>query len=99
MDVSLSELCELVMDREAWRAGIHGVAKSHGDTTKWLNWTELNRTEPVPPASPALAGGSFTIEAVAKEIAFLYNLETSMQIVALIWEFQFSTIFGDGSLH
>ena len=29
MDVSLSELQELVMDREAWRAGIHGIAKSH----------------------------------------------------------------------
>ena len=28
MDVSLSELRELVMDREAWRAGIHGVAKN-----------------------------------------------------------------------
>ena len=29
MDVSLSELQGLVIDREAWRAGIHGVAKSH----------------------------------------------------------------------
>ena len=42
MDMSLGELREMVMDREAWRAVIHGVAKSQ---TQLSNWTELNWTD------------------------------------------------------
>ena len=54
MDASLSELQEIVMDREAWRAAVRGAAGL--DTAERLHWTELCSLLPASLAQAGLAG-------------------------------------------
>ena len=72
MDVSLNELRELVMDREAWRAAIHGVAKSR---TQLSDWTELNWTVLYPDELEKLHTKTFT-----------QMFKAALFIIAKIWK-------------
>ena len=81
MHVSLSELRELVMDREAWHAVIHGVANSR---TRLSDWTGLNWTESEAFAKTERMGCKTQIESLSSDTKVLWEVFTSwMQVPGL----------------
>ena len=107
-DMSLSRLRQLVMDREAWRAAVHGAAKSQ---TRQRNWTELNRHKT--PCSKLASRHSFCLPSDVYVRIILYLFCTLIQfcytetpnsqasLIALGWNplLQRSQIHGSQPLH
>ena len=77
MDVSLSELREMVMDREAWRAAIPGVAKNRTRLSDWTDWTETSRCR-------SLCGCKFSVTLVKYQ--WMQLLDHMVKVSLVFWE-------------
>ena len=85
MDMDLGGLRELVMDREAWHAAVHGVAKSQ---TQLSDWIELNWTEWTEEPGGLQSVGSQRVRAQVGRIGKSTFIPPSRKLKSLIWHFE-----------
>ena len=77
MDVSLSELRELVMDREAWRAAIHGVTKIRTRLSDWsdLIWSDADDTTLTAESEEELKSLLMKVKKESEKVGLKFNIQ------------------------